>query len=148
MSKIIQVGDYEVPKEDWESTPVSVRELVVKLVKENKKLREKVGQLEARLSQVEERLNQNSKNSSRPPSKDEAGEKREKRSNQTEGRKRGGQKGHQGNQRYLYKPEECKQIEEIKPQACSHCGKELKGEDENPYRHQVVEIPPVKPQVI
>lgn len=146
MSKIIQVGEYGIPKEEWESTPASVRELVMKLVNENEELREKADKLEVRLSQIEERLNQNSKNSSRPPSKDEPGKKTAKRMNQT-GRKRGGQKGHQGNQRYQYKPEECKQIEEVKPQTCGHCGSELRGEDENPYRHQVVEIPPMKPEV-
>jgi len=59
MSKMIQVGSYEVPKEDWESTPASVRELVLKLVKENEELREKVSQLESRLGQLEERLMNN-----------------------------------------------------------------------------------------
>lgn len=145
---MIPVGRDEIAKEDWESTPSSVRELVMKLAKENEELREKVGRLEVGLSQVEERLNQNSKNSSRPPSKDEPGQKKEKGINQPGSRRRGGQKGHQGHQRYLYKPEECKEIQEIKPERCGHCGGELRGEDGNPYRHQVVEIPPVKPEVI
>ncbi len=148
MSKMIQVGGYEVPKEDWESTPASVRELVMKLVKGNEGLRGKAHRLEERVNEIEERLNQNSGNSSRPPSKDEPGKKREKKISQIGSRKRGGQKGHQGNQRYLYKPEDCKAIKEVKPETCGHCGNELRGEDENPYRHQVVEIPPVKPEVI
>ena len=145
---MFRVGSYEVPKEDWESTPASVRELMVKIAKENEELREKVNKLEARLGQLEERLNQNSRNSSRPPSKDEPGKKKEIKVNQGEGRKRGGQKGHKGNQRYLYAAEDCKQIEEVKPQTCGHCGSKLGGEDEKPYRHQVIEIPPVKPEVI
>ncbi len=145
---MIQVGGYEVPKEDWESTPASVRELVMKLVKGNEGLRGKAHRLEERVNEIEERLNQNSGNSSRPPSKDEPGKKREKKISQIGSRKRGGQKGHQGNQRYLYKPEDCKAIKEVKPETCGHCGNELRGEDENPYRHQVVEIPPVKPEVI
>lgn len=148
MSKMIKIGGYEIPAEDWELTPASVRALVGKLVKENEELKGKVRELEERMGQIEERLNKNSRNSSRPPSKDEPGVKKEEKGKQQEGRKRGGQKGHQGNQRYLYKPEECQQIEEVKPLTCSHCGGELRGEDENPYRHQVVEIPPIKPEII
>ena len=51
---MFRVGSYEVPKEDWESTPASVRELMVKIVKENEELREKVNKLEARLGHLEE----------------------------------------------------------------------------------------------
>lgn len=148
MSEMIKVGNYEVPKEDWESTPGSVQELVMKLVRENEELRKKVNRLEERLGEIEEQLNRNSKNSSRPPSKDEPWKKREKKIKEAGSRKRGGQKGHQGSQRYLYEPEECKEIQEVKPETCGHCGSELRGEDKNPYRHQVVEIPPVKPEVI
>ncbi len=57
---MIQVGGYEVPKEDWESTPASVRELVMKLVKGNEGLRGKAHRLEERVNEIEERLNQNS----------------------------------------------------------------------------------------
>jgi hypothetical protein len=146
MSKMIQVGNYEIPKADWESTPASVQKIVMELVKETWELKEEVQQLKVKLSGIEERLNQNSKNSSRPPSKDEPGKKKTKSIKKT-GRKRGGQKGHQGNQRYLYEAEECEQIEEVKPQTCGHCGSKLSGEDEAPYRHQIVEIPPVKPEV-
>ncbi len=77
---MIQVGGYEVPKEDWESTPASVRELVMKLVKGNEGLRGKAHRLEERVNEIEERLNQNSGNSSRPPSKDEPGKKGRKKS--------------------------------------------------------------------
>ena len=39
MSKLIKLGKEEVLREDWESTPGSVRELVKKLVQENEELR-------------------------------------------------------------------------------------------------------------
>jgi hypothetical protein len=48
MRKMIEVGGFEIPKEDWESTPASVRELLGKLVKENEELRVRVRQLEDR----------------------------------------------------------------------------------------------------
>ena len=79
MSKLIKLGKEEVPREDWESTPGSVRELVKKLVQENEELREKINKLEGRLGEIEERLGQNSKNSSRPPSKDEPWKKKGKK---------------------------------------------------------------------
>ena len=148
MSKLIKLGKEEVLREDWESTPGSVRELVKKLVQENEELREKINKLEGRLGEIEERLGQNSKNSSRPPSKDEPWKKKETKGKETGSRKRGGQKGHKGGQRHLYKPEECNAVEEVKPETCGHCGGKLRGEDENPYRHQVVEIPPIKPEVM
>ena len=96
MSKLIILGKEEVLREDWESTPGSVRELVKKLVQENEELREKINKLEGRLGEIEERLGQNSKNSSRPPSKDEPWKKKETKGKETGSRKRGGQKGHKG----------------------------------------------------
>ena len=56
MSKLIKLGKEEVPREDWESTPGSVRERVKKLVQENEELREKINKLERRLGEIEERL--------------------------------------------------------------------------------------------
>ena len=96
MSKLVKLGKEEVLREDWESTPGSVRELVKKLVQENEELREKINKLEGRLGEIEERLGQNSKNSSRPPSKDEPWKKKETKGKETGSRKRGGQKGHKG----------------------------------------------------
>ncbi|MFM6512868.1 MAG: transposase [Microcystis panniformis] len=40
--------------------------------------------------------------------------------------------------------EECDIVTDHYPQTCGCCGEELKGFDPNPYRHQVVEIPPTK----
>jgi transposase len=64
------------------------------------------------------------------------------------GKKRGGQPGHKGHSRFLYEPSECESILEHHPESCSCCGEILLGEDTNPYRHQIVEIPPVNPIII
>jgi len=53
----------EIAAEDWATTPVGVRQLVVGLRQINEELRE-------RIAKLEERLNQNSQNSSKPPSSD------------------------------------------------------------------------------
>jgi hypothetical protein len=58
-------------------------------------------------------------------------------------KKRGGQPGHAGYSRPLYPVEECESVTDYYPKTCSCCGEELKGFDPNPYRHQVVEIPPI-----
>ena len=34
------------------------------------------------------------------------------------------------------------------PEICQHCGEQLSGEDKHPYRHQIVEIPPLSAYVI
>ena len=49
MSKLIKLGKEEVPREDWESTPGSVRERGKKLVQENEELREKINKLGLRI---------------------------------------------------------------------------------------------------
>jgi len=39
-------------------------------------------------------------------------------------------------------------LKQIQKRLCSGCGAPLEGEDANPYRHQYVEIPPIKPIII
>lgn len=50
-------------------------------------------------------------------------------------------------ERKLYEVEECEAVHEEKPSKCNKCGYELKGEDPHPHRHQIVELPVLKPQV-
>jgi len=57
-----------------------------------------------------------------------------------------GQAGHEGHGRELYPIEECHSITDHYPDACWNCGESLE-EDPQPYRHQIVEIPPVVAQV-
>lgn len=48
----------------------------------------------------------------------------------------------------LVPTEEVAETVECKPTSCRRCGQELSGEDAEPLRHQVAEIPPIKPHVI
>jgi len=125
---------------DWRETPVAVQNFVKVLWAENQELKK-------RLSLVEEQIKKNSKNSSRPPSTDRLAKKKSEKSNEVK-RKRGGQKGHKGHERHLYESSVCEEIYVHQPEVCKDCGTELKGLDEKPYRHQVVEIPPLIPRVI
>jgi transposase len=62
-------------------------------------------------------------------------------------RKRGGQPGHEKHERPLLPPEQCQQVVPIIPSACRRCGQMLTGVDPEPLRHQVWELPEIKPIV-
>lgn len=133
----------EIPDEEWQQISPATRVFIVELVKRNQ-------ELETRLRDVEERLGQNSQNSSRPPSSDRPDQAKKKQTSQGQKsqRKRGGQPGHQRQARPLKPVEQVNKVVPVKPEQCRHCGAELKGEDPQPYRHQVTEIPPLEPVVI
>jgi transposase len=118
-----------IPAEDWATTPLSVRLFVITVLE--------------RMARLEERVNQTSHNSSKPPSSDPPSAVRPRR--QPSGRKAGGQPGHAGHGRVLKSEAEVDQVVDVRPTACGQCGALLLGEDAQPVRHQVTEIPPVKP---
>jgi len=117
-----------------------------KLLEENRALRAQVAELIARVKELEARLGMNSRNSSKPPSSDPPNvAARPKR--KPSGRKRGGQPGHKGTTRSLLPPEEVDRIIEIKPEKCGRCGRALTGDDPKPKRRQVIDVPPIEPEV-
>jgi transposase len=63
------------------------------------------------------------------------------------GRKRGGQPGHPGQRRALVPIEEVAAVVPVKPRQCHRCHHPLYGEDAQPHRHLVTELPPVQPIV-
>jgi transposase len=99
-------------------------------------------QLEARLRELEARLGKSSGNSSRPPSSDRPGAPPPSRPKRT-GRKRGGQPGHPKHSRALVPPERVTRTIVVKPEGCRRCGDALEGDDPDPYRHQVTDVPKV-----
>jgi transposase len=62
-------------------------------------------------------------------------------------KKRGGQPGHKKHERPLIPTEECDAVESLKPTECRRCGKKLSGNDSEPLRHQVWELPEIKAHV-
>jgi len=127
--------------EEWAQTPKAVQEFVLSLIVQ-------VQALEAEITTLRERVNRNSRNSSRPPSSDGPEAPRKPRQRAKSGRKQGAQKGHQGVKRELVPVEQVKEVHDVKPDVCGDCGHELVGEDPEPHRHQVTEIPPVVAEVI
>jgi transposase len=105
-----------------------------------------VQSFERRIADLEERLNKNSTNSSKPPSSDPPSVKR-RPPTPASGKKRGGQPGHRRQARPLVPPEQLRHVIDCKPPECRWCHQELQGDDPEPIRHQVAEVPPVSPVV-
>lgn len=103
-------------------------------------------QLEAENQLLREQVNRTSANSSQPPSQDPPSGFKPSQKTKS-GKKRGAQPGHEGHERRLYPLEQCARVTDYYPETCWYCQAQLQGEDLVPYRHQVVEIPPVELQI-
>src|SRR5262249_26022623 len=103
----------------------------------------KTTDLEAQVAALTERLQQNSRNSSKPPSTDRPGE-RTSMTREHSGKKAGGQPGHIGHRRKLQPPATVDHFIELRPVNCRQCGQPPVGNDPQPHRHQVSEVPPAK----
>jgi transposase len=105
-----------------------------------------IRQLQREIAELKARLNQNSSNSSKPPSSDPPSVKRAPPKPPT-GKNRGGQRGHKPHRRDLVPPDRVAAAFDIKPETCRCCGTALLGDDPEPLRHQVAELPPIEPVV-
>jgi len=101
--------------------------------------------LQEQMRALQEQLTQTSRNSSRPPSSDPPQSPRPPRPRSQ--RRRGGQPGHLGQTRTLVPVDEVDEVVVLKPEQCSGCQAPLAGDDASPFRHQVIEIPPLKPVI-
>ena len=61
--------------------------------------------------------------------------------------KRGGQTGHPQHRRALIPADQCQAVVALQPDACRRCHRALAGTDATPLRHQVWEIPEIRPLV-
>ena len=102
--------------------------------------------LEKRLEKLERQLGMNSQNSSKPPSSDPPGA--EAKSPKRRRKKRGAKKGHKPHLKNLMPDESVTKRIELYPDTCTCGSSHLEKIDDEPYRHQVVDIPPIKPEVI
>jgi transposase len=120
-------------------TPSEVLRLLAHLL-------DRVEQLEAENRDLKARLGLNSSNSSKPPSTDPPNRTR-KPPVPKSGRKRGGQPGHRRHERPLVPPDHVGRVVECRPSHCAACDAPLAGNDAEPLRRQVAEIPPIRPHV-
>lgn len=131
MSDDIEIAGIKVAKADWASTPASIQALVLVL--------------NERLTQLEEKLNQNSQNSSKPPSSDGFGQGEKRKGKPQQRQVSETQSPRQV--RKLTPIESCAVVEDVLPVVCCQCGTALSGHDPHPHRHQVMELPPIVPIV-
>jgi transposase len=134
-----------LPHEVWERTPPEAQAHIRALETRVETMASMVHTLQEQIRTLQERLNQTSQNSSRPPSSDPP-QHRQPRRPQSH-RRRGGQPGHPGHTRTLISVEEVDEVVVLKPEQCTHCQAPLSGDDPKPWRHQVIELPPIKPVV-
>ena len=133
------------PPELWERTPPEVQAYSRTLESRIATFKAMVHTLQARGCTLQEQLNHTSRNSSRPPSSDPPPSQRPSRPRGK--RRRGGQPGHPGHTRPLVPVAEVDEVVVLKPEQCQGCHAPLSGDDASPLRHQVIEIPPIKPVI-
>jgi transposase len=124
----------------WERTPPEVQAYL-------RALEARVAALEATVQQLREQLQQDSRTSSRPPSSDPPQSLAKRPRREPTGRRPGGQPGHEGHARVLVPIDQVDVVVPVKPERCQRCQHPLRGEDRQPQRHQVTDIPPIRPVV-
>lgn len=128
------------PEVDAELTPLT-RAFVHSLFDRIDELTKRVEILEAKLA-----AKLTPQNSSLPPSTQHPHAKplsKKPKSN----RKQGGQPGHKRHSRPLVPTEQCDRVEKLAPTHCRCCKRQLSGTDPTPWRHQVLELPSIKPHI-
>jgi len=131
--------------EVWERTPPEAQAYIRALEARVETLTSMVHALQEQVGTLQEQLHQTSQNSSRPPSSDPPQHQRPHRPRGQ--RRRGGQPGHPGATRTLIPVEEVDEVVVIKPEQGPHCHAPLAGADPQPWRPQVIEMPPITPVV-
>lgn len=102
----------------------------------------KIAELEAQLSE----LRKTPQNSSLPPSTQHPHAKPVKPQSKSK-QQRGGQPGHAKHERPLIPADQCDEVVPLKPTECRRCGTKLLGCDADPLRHQVYELPKIRPLI-
>ncbi len=129
-----------LPPEVWDALPVEARALI-------EAMQLQIDALQDEVRSLKDRLDSNSRNSSEAPVH-RPDPPQATAAQDPSGKKRGGQPGHKRATRPLVPPEQLADTITCKPAACSGCGGALDGSDPQPIRHQVAEVPPVRPVVI
>ena len=110
---------------------------------ENHGLRAELARARVELAKAQK----NSRNSSLPPSTAHPHAKPLPPAKPQSQRRRGGQPGHDKHERALVPVEECCAVYDHRPRKCRGCGHQLSGSDPAPLRHQVWELPQIRPLV-
>jgi transposase len=127
------------PESFFEGTPPRVRAYM-------EQLHANIADLHTRIAEIQSKQGKNSINSSHPPSSEHPHAKPTRPAPKSP-RRSGGQPGHAKHQRPLLPTEQCQQVIPCVPPTCRRCAAPLSGTDPQPLRHQVWELPEIKPSV-
>jgi transposase len=133
----LEITDDLIARQSPEAQAI-IRLLLARIAKQDRR----IAQLEAELKS----LRKTPQNSSLPPSTQHPHARPASRAVKSK-RKRGGQPGHRKHERSLIRTEDCQAVVTLKPGECRRCGTRLSGVDPEPLRHQVWELPEIKPVV-
>lgn len=111
--------DKDLLIEQYMAQNAELTALVKTLTESNAALNETIQQLQETIRELQRQLNQNSQNSSKPPSSDGFNKPKPQSLRQKSGRKQGGQKGHPGS--HMTIPHEPDEIQKHLPKRCMSC---------------------------
>jgi len=127
--------------------PPEARAIIRLLVARVAELEARVEELRARIEGLERQgKGKTPQNSSLPPSSQHP-HARPQPPRRKSKKQRGGQPGHEKHERPLIPPDQCDDVLPLRPTECRRCGAQLSGSDPEPLRHQVWELPEIKPIV-
>lgn len=135
----MSLPQHPVTPEQLQALPPDIEALIVAIIDHYE---QRITKLEAELAA----LKKTPRNSSLPPSTEHPHAKPPRDKSKSK-KKRGGQPGHPKHERKLIPTEQCSKVVALFPDTCRRCAAELKGEDPNPLRHQVWELPVIVPEV-
>jgi transposase len=130
----------------WASIPLPAQQVIAEIFtvqqaqidrqqEQIKNQQEQIALLSKQIEDLKALINQNSHNSSRPPSTDPPSVKKYPSKSPTSGKSRGGQDAHQGYFRQPPSPEKITNYVDHRPLACDHCDEEM--QESVPDAHEI-----------
>jgi transposase len=138
MSQAVLVTEDMIGRQSPEAQAI-IRLLLARIAEQDRR----IAALEAEVASSQK----TPRNSSLPPSAEHPHAKPPREAKKGCRKKRGGQPGHPKHERALIPTEQCQAVVPRKPETCRRCGEALGGTDPEPLRHQVWDLPAIKPLV-
>lgn len=134
-------GKLPIPEDLWATIPAAAQAALLVVFQHYE---QRLADLQRQVDELRAQLGKHSKNSSRPPSTDPPNLKPAPPKPRS-GRRPGGQSGHALQRREFLEPTRPSVV--LRPERCRGCGHALHGNDPHPLRHQVLELPTLRPDV-
>jgi transposase len=136
-----------LPPAIGEQTPPTAQEMRLRQAAERAHLRAEVAPLQATVDAWARRLGRPSRHSSPPPSAEPPQARSQQAHHEPRGRRPGGQPGPEGQARAVVPVAAVAVVLPLRPLRCAHGQHLVLGADPAPERHQVAEIPSMRPVI-